>query len=119
MNVYGVAREVAVLYGLPLRPLELSLVESGPPAAEALDVVIEAKDLCGRFCARVFDVRVAPVARLAARPAGAGRHPLDQQRRRPHELRDDRDGAAQPRLRPRARAGRAAGRALVACRRAG
>ena len=114
MNVYGVAREVAALYGLPLRPLDLSLVESGPPAAEALDVVIEAKDLCGRFCARLFDVRVAPVARLAARPAGAGGHPFDQQRRRPHELRDDRDGAAEPRLRPVARAGRPAGRALVA-----
>jgi phenylalanyl-tRNA synthetase beta chain len=60
MNVYGVAREVAALYGLSLRPLELSLVESGPPAAQAFDVAIEAKDLCGRFCARLFDVRIAP-----------------------------------------------------------
>ena len=41
------------------------------------------------------------LAGLAARPARAGRHPLDQQRRRPHELRDDRDGAAEPRVRPR------------------
>lgn len=60
MNVYGVAREVAALYGLPLAPLEVSLAEAGPTAAEALDVVIEAPDLCGRFCARVLDVRVGP-----------------------------------------------------------
>ena len=29
MNVHGVAREVAALYGLPLRPLETSVVEAG------------------------------------------------------------------------------------------
>jgi phenylalanyl-tRNA synthetase beta chain len=58
MNVYGVAREVSVLYRLPLRPMELSFVESGPPAAESLDVAIEATDLCPRFCARVLDVRM-------------------------------------------------------------
>lgn len=60
MNVYGVAREVAVLYGLPLRPLELTLDETGAPAAEALRVEVQAPDLCGRFCARVLDVRVGP-----------------------------------------------------------
>ena len=60
MNVYGVAREVAALYGLPLRPLDTTLAERGPPADDALDVVIEAPDLCGRFCARLLDVRVGP-----------------------------------------------------------
>ncbi|HVO09950.1 MAG TPA: phenylalanine--tRNA ligase subunit beta [Vicinamibacteria bacterium] len=60
MNVRGVAREVAALYGVPLRPLETTLGESGPPAAEAVEVVLEAPDLCGRFCARVLDVRIAP-----------------------------------------------------------
>jgi phenylalanyl-tRNA synthetase beta chain len=60
MNVYGVAREVAALYGLPLRPLDTTVAETGPPAAEALDVVIEAPDLCGRFCARLLDVKVGP-----------------------------------------------------------
>jgi phenylalanyl-tRNA synthetase beta chain len=60
MNVYGVAREVSVIYGIPLRPLDLSFPEAGPPAAQALDVVIEAPDLCPRFCARVLDVRLAP-----------------------------------------------------------
>jgi phenylalanyl-tRNA synthetase beta chain len=60
MNVYGVAREVAALYGLPLRAIDTSVAESGPPAQDALDVVIEAPDLCGRFSARVLDVRVGP-----------------------------------------------------------
>lgn len=60
MNVYGVAREVAALYGLPLRPLETAVAAAGAPAAEALDVAIEAPDLCGRFCARILDVKVGP-----------------------------------------------------------
>jgi phenylalanyl-tRNA synthetase beta chain len=60
MNVYGLAREVAVLYGLPLRPLDLSFTESGRPASEALDVAVEAADLCPRFCARVLDVKMGP-----------------------------------------------------------
>ncbi|HXY40618.1 MAG TPA: phenylalanine--tRNA ligase subunit beta [Vicinamibacteria bacterium] len=60
MNVLGVAREVAALYGVPLRPLDTGISESGPPAQEAIDVVIEAPDLCGRFCARVLDVRISP-----------------------------------------------------------
>jgi phenylalanyl-tRNA synthetase beta chain len=60
MNVYGVAREVAVLYGAALRPIPAEIAESGPPAAEALSVVVEAADLCPRFCARVLDVRIGP-----------------------------------------------------------
>jgi phenylalanyl-tRNA synthetase beta chain len=60
MNVYGVAREASVIYGVPLRPLDLGVAEAGPPASEALDVVIEAPDLCPRFCARVLDVRLGP-----------------------------------------------------------
>jgi phenylalanyl-tRNA synthetase beta chain len=60
MNVYGVAREVATLYRLPLRPPDLSFPEEGDPAGGALDVTIEAPDLCPRFCARVLDVRIGP-----------------------------------------------------------
>jgi phenylalanyl-tRNA synthetase beta chain len=60
MNVYGVARELAVVYGVPLRPLELQLAESGEPAAGALQVTIDAADLCPRFCARVLDVQIGP-----------------------------------------------------------
>ncbi len=60
MNVYGVAREVAVIYGLPLKPLAVGFQEHGPAASESLEVVIEAPDLCPRFCARVFDVKIGP-----------------------------------------------------------
>jgi phenylalanyl-tRNA synthetase beta chain len=60
MNVRGVAREAAVIYGLPLKPLAVEVVESGAPAAESLRVVIEAPELCPRFCARVLDVRTGP-----------------------------------------------------------
>jgi phenylalanyl-tRNA synthetase beta chain len=60
MNVHGVAREVAVIYGLPLKPLPVDFTERGGLAAEALEVVIEAPDLCPRFCARVLDVKLAP-----------------------------------------------------------
>lgn len=60
MNVYGLAREIAVIYRRPLRPLDLAFAEKGPPAAEALEVTIEATDLCPRFSARVLDVRLGP-----------------------------------------------------------
>jgi phenylalanyl-tRNA synthetase beta chain len=60
MNVYGVAREVSTLYRTPLRPPDVSFQEAGAPASEALQVSIEAPDLCPRFCARVLDVRLGP-----------------------------------------------------------
>jgi phenylalanyl-tRNA synthetase beta chain len=60
MNVYGMAREIAVLYDQPLKPLDLSFEEKGAPASGALEVAIEAADLCPRFCARVLDVTIAP-----------------------------------------------------------
>ena len=60
MNVYGVAREVAVIYGRPMAPLDVTFTETGAPAAVALRVEIEAEDLCPRFCARVLDVRLGP-----------------------------------------------------------
>ncbi len=60
MNMYGVAREAAAFYGLPLKPLDLSFVESGVPSHDVLRVEIEAPELCPRFAARVFDVRMGP-----------------------------------------------------------
>jgi len=60
MNVYGVAREVAALYGRGLHPPDTALDAQGSPASESLDVVIEAPDLCGRFCARLIDARIGP-----------------------------------------------------------
>ncbi len=60
MNVRGVAREAAVIYRRPLRPLDTSFTEKGDDAREALEVEIASSDLCGRFAARILDVRVGP-----------------------------------------------------------
>ena len=49
-----------MLYRRPLKPIPAEIVESGRPAADELKVVVEAPDLCPRFCARVLDVRVGP-----------------------------------------------------------
>jgi phenylalanyl-tRNA synthetase beta chain len=53
MNHYGVAREAAAIYGLPLPELQFPLPASRP-AARAFSVRIEAGDACGRFTARVL-----------------------------------------------------------------
>src|SRR5882724_6142510 len=59
MNHYGIAREAATIYNLPLLPL----LEAPPvPAGEfAYPVRIEAPHLCGRFTAQVLrNVIIAP-----------------------------------------------------------
>ncbi len=55
MNHYGVAREVATIYDLPLRSLEEQLAAEVAESkqGEAFPVRIEAQDLCGRFTVRV------------------------------------------------------------------
>jgi phenylalanyl-tRNA synthetase beta chain len=50
----GIAREVAAIYRLPLKPLHPKLTESAERAADATRVGIESPDLCGRFTARVL-----------------------------------------------------------------
>ena len=52
MNHYGVAREVAAIYGLTLPELHYALPEAKP--GSAFSVKIEAEDVCGRFTARVL-----------------------------------------------------------------
>jgi phenylalanyl-tRNA synthetase beta chain len=57
----GIAREVAAIYRLPLKPLHPKLKESTDKVAEATRVEIQAPDLCGRFTARVLrGVKVQP-----------------------------------------------------------
>jgi phenylalanyl-tRNA synthetase beta chain len=75
LNHYGVAREIATAYHIPLKKVEVVLKEYGPPIAEEASVEIREPDLCARYCARVIrDLRVGPspdwlVSRLEA--AGA------------------------------------------------
>jgi phenylalanyl-tRNA synthetase beta chain len=58
MNMYGIAREAATFYGLPLKRLALDAPESGAPSSDLLRVEIAAPELCPRFAARVFDVKM-------------------------------------------------------------
>jgi phenylalanyl-tRNA synthetase beta chain len=53
MNHYGVAREAAAIYGLPLPALDFALPEARP-AAHPYPVRIEDETGCGRFTARVL-----------------------------------------------------------------
>ncbi|HEX6508787.1 MAG TPA: phenylalanine--tRNA ligase subunit beta, partial [Chloroflexota bacterium] len=59
MNHYGIAREAATIYELPLKPLDTTLPDAQP--GPAYPVEIQAPDLCGRFTARVLrGVTIAP-----------------------------------------------------------
>src|SRR6202167_3352008 len=58
---YGVAREVAAIYRLPLKPLQPKLKESAEKVEDAARVEIETPELCGRFTARILrGVKVQP-----------------------------------------------------------
>src|SRR5277367_1887508 len=78
MNHYGIAREAATIYNLPLSPLINEASSRPEPKAERRDprispeapqtstaaifpVTIEAKHLCGRFTAQVLrNITIAP-----------------------------------------------------------
>ncbi len=66
MSVVGIAREVATVYGLPLRlPSPTAsghLRSAGLRAVErdTFSVRIDAPDLCGRYCGAAADVHVGP-----------------------------------------------------------
>ena len=53
MNHYGIAREAATIYGVELKPIEVTLPPT-TPAPKPYPVKIEAEDACGRFTARVL-----------------------------------------------------------------
>jgi len=61
MSVLGVAREVALALGRPLRMRKLKPVEHPPAAADRVAIEIADPEGCPRFTARVIDgVRVGP-----------------------------------------------------------
>src|SRR5271155_1999834 len=58
---YGIAREVAALYRLPLKPVRTKFSEAGDTAASVARVDVESPELCGRYTARVVrGVKVQP-----------------------------------------------------------
>jgi phenylalanyl-tRNA synthetase beta chain len=80
MNHYGIAREAATIYGLPLRPIDATLAAESPAADRPLadqtnadrslaayPISIEEPTLCGRFTARVLrDVKITQSSGLVA-----------------------------------------------------
>jgi phenylalanyl-tRNA synthetase beta chain len=57
----GIAREVAAIYKLPLKPVQPKPKESAAKASDAVKVEIQAPELCGRFTARVIrNVKIQP-----------------------------------------------------------
>ena len=58
---YGMAREVAAICRLPVKPLQPKLKEAGDKATAATRVEIESPDLCGRYTARILrGVKIQP-----------------------------------------------------------
>jgi phenylalanyl-tRNA synthetase beta chain len=58
---YGIAREVAAIYKLPLKHISPKPAESVAKASDAVRVEIQASELCGRFTARVIrGVKIQP-----------------------------------------------------------
>lgn len=76
LSVYGIAREIAALYGLQLAPPPG--VDPGTPGPEVPTISIEDVVGCPRYVGRVFrDVKVGPSpAWLKARVLGAGMRPI-------------------------------------------
>jgi len=77
MNHYGIAREAATIYDLPLLPLDTTL-PTAAPSAKPFSVTNEAPELCGRFTARVLrGVTIGPSAgRVAEYFALLGAKPI-------------------------------------------
>src|SRR6202171_6603636 len=58
---YGIAREVAAIYKLPLKPVLPKPLEGSAKASDAGHVEIQVPELCGRFTARVIrGVKIQP-----------------------------------------------------------
>ncbi len=79
LSHFGVAREVAAFYHMPLKPIEVTLKESGVPAASEVSIEIAAPDLCARYCGRVIqNVHVKPSPEwLARRLEAVGQRPIN------------------------------------------
>ena len=79
LSVLGLAREISALTGQRLRVPSLSVVESGEPIDELIDIRIADADLCARYVGRVISgVRVGPSPlRLQNRLRAVGLRPIN------------------------------------------
>jgi phenylalanyl-tRNA synthetase beta chain len=79
LNHYGIAREIATAYRVPLKKVEVALKEYGPPTADEIAIEIIAPDLCARYCARVIrNLRVMPSPDwLVRRLTAVGARPIN------------------------------------------
>ncbi|HEX9944314.1 MAG TPA: phenylalanine--tRNA ligase subunit beta [Thermoanaerobaculia bacterium] len=79
MNHVGLAREVSVLYGRPLRRPEASLAEGAERIEDAAHVLVEDSEGCPRYAARVVcGVRVGPSPEwLRERLESIGQRPIN------------------------------------------
>ncbi len=68
LSVVGVARELATALRQEMRVPEIIVTETGPPATELAEVILEDVDLCPRYSARIVrQVRIAPSPEWAQR----------------------------------------------------
>jgi phenylalanyl-tRNA synthetase beta chain len=75
LSVFGLAREVATIYHLPLKAPPLKPLATGTSAV--LSVTVDDADLCPRYAAAVADVTIgASPAWMAARLQAAGIRPI-------------------------------------------
>src|SRR3989475_4435858 len=58
---YGIARELAAIYKLPLKHVSPKPAESAAKSSDAVKVEIQSPELCGRFTARIIrNVKIQP-----------------------------------------------------------
>jgi len=79
LSLFGIAREVQVLTGNPLRPPQFALAESGVPTAEEVQIDIDAPEDCPRYVGRVLrGVKVGPSPNwLQRRLQAVGQRPIN------------------------------------------
>ena len=78
LSLVGLAREVSIVTGAPVRFPQIGLAETGRPIAELVSISVEEPELCRRFVARwLSDVTVGPSPDLVqVRLQAAGMRPI-------------------------------------------
>ena len=78
LSLVGLAREVSIATGAPVRFPEIRLVESGTPTAERVSIRVDEPELCRRFVARwLSGVHVGPSPdTVQVRLQAAGMRPI-------------------------------------------